>query len=79
MKETGAFLDEDNEMQFDDQGAAPEEPVRVVQQIADKLSAENLSQMNGGKAPSQKSAAPSKAGSKKSKASQRPAWALTEK
>jgi len=34
--------------------------------------------MNEGKAPSQRSA-PSKAGSKKSKASQRPAWALTEK
>jgi len=34
--------------------------------------------MNSGKAPSQKSAA-SKVGSKKSKASNRPAWALTEK
>jgi len=40
----------------------------------DKLSADNLSQMD---AASRKSAAPSK-GSKKSK-SQRPAWAVTEK
>ena len=42
MKETGAFLDEDNAMQFDDQEAVPEEvPVPAAQ--PDKLSAENLS------------------------------------
>ena len=42
MKETGAFLDENNEMEFDNQEAAPEEqPVAAAQ--PDKLSAENLS------------------------------------
>ena len=72
MKETGAFLDEDNEMQF----AQPEAPEEV--RAPEKLSAQALSQMDD--AASRRSAAPSSKKSIKSKASKgKPAWATTEK
>lgn len=74
MKETGAFLDENDAMEFEEN--IPAADLGAYKQIADKLSAENLSQMD---AKSKKAGPPSKAGSKKSKASKRPAWALTEK
>lgn len=75
MKETGAFLDEDNEMQF----AEPEAP-EEVRAAPEKLSAQALSQMDEADAASRKSAAPSSKKSIKSKASKgKPAWATTEK
>ena len=75
MKETGAFLDEDNEMQF----AEPEAP-EEVRAVPEKLSAQALSQMDEADAASRKSAAPSSKKSAKSKASKgKPAWATTEK
>jgi len=61
MKETGAFLDEGDEMQFDEMEGVQE---AVAQRQPEKLSAENLSQMDA----ASKKSAPSK-GSKKSKAS----------
>ena len=73
MKETGAFLGEGDEMNFEEIEAALAEAPAPRRAAPEKLSADALSQMDA-KPKSQASKA-----SKKSKASARPAWALTEK